>query len=181
MLPLMKPGNHHAHLDIFFPVDDKHTALSHTHFELLSDTPQNQLTLIPGQIWEFPTDGSVLPMGLARLWLALLYPEDNGYWTVPVGQQASEYHQQEYPDCAPGTRTWVAQCWNPVFVPSTIVRQGVGVMLYLKTELQEIQKLLPITSCKDVAAARSTLYPVDEYTRQDCNYWNKVHIELSRL
>ena len=180
MLPLIKPGKHHAHLDIFFPADSKHTALSHTHFELLADTPQNQLALVPGQIWEFPSDGSVFPISSEKLWLALIYPEDEGYWTVPISSQASEYHCCEYPDCAPGTRTWVAQCWNPVFVPATIIRQGIGVMLYLKTELQEIQKLLPKPSCADVAAARSTLYTIDECARQDCNYWNRVHAELNR-
>lgn len=180
MLPLIRPGKHHAHLDIFFPADSKQTVLSHTHFELLSDASQSQLSLVPGQIWEFPTDGSVLPTSSFRLWTTLLYPEDNGYWTVPVGQQASEYHHREYPDCVPGTRTWVAQCWNPVFMPSTIIRQGVGVMLYLKTELREIQKLLSRANCGSIAAARSTLHITDERTRQSCNYWNKVHIELNR-
>lgn len=180
MFPLIRPGKHHAHLDIFFPADNKQTTLSHTHFELLSDISQNQLALVPGQIWEFPSDGSVFPTSSEKLWLALIYPEDEGYWTVPISSQASEYHCCEYPDCAPGTRTWVAQCWNPVFVPATIIRQGIGVMLYLKTELQEIQKLLPKPSCADVAAARSTLHTIDECTKQECNYWNKVHAELNR-
>ena len=180
MLPLIKPGKHHAHLDIFFPADSKHTALSHTHFELLADTPQNQLALVPGQIWEFPSDGSVFPISSEKLWLALIYPEDEGYWTVPISSQASEDHCCEYPDCAPGTRTWVAQCWNPVFVPATIIRQGIGVMLYLKTELQEIQRLLPQTRCSDIACSCITLEPVDDIAKVYCNYWNRVRAELNR-
>ena len=141
--------------------------------QLLTERTVNLGPSPAGTIIIFNDDIMPVVPAFVKPYAMVVHKDKTGHWLVPLVDRVSSLHPGEWASEFLPETVMVAQCWNPIFLPSRL-RFGRQMLNYRvpRLEVEIVQALMPLEQCAARSSGCLTLEPVSYYLTTCLRFWN---------